>query len=397
MISTAIVVFSGLCVLVDTLLGILRGRNRSLLRLGLVVLSAAIAFFAYKPITNIILGIQLDGYSISGTILEMLTDSAINIPESLLNLVIALIQIILGIFVFILTFGVIKFLTWLIVFPILKIFVRPEEKKNRGIGALVGFAQGLLVAIIICGCLCGFLAEGKKIANTKIGEEKLVEIPDNLQMDSPVISFFNVSGGWVFDIVSTTTDPAGRTVSIASICNTAETLLSVTNDITNAYSSLDNLADSEGEMTVETMKNVGDALINVGTAIEELDDDSKALVSDLISDVKDIASSSLGEIPPELETMIDSIDVEDIKIKSAGEALNAIAKYVEEGSVTQEDVDDIVNGIADNMFLVDMLGAGDMTLIDVDDLNEESFKTAIENAGLTQEEMDALLAIFGLN
>lgn len=407
--SIAFISILALCVVVDTLLGLIRGRNRSLLRLALVVVSAIISLLVYKPITNAIINANFGEFSINELMLETLANSDTPLPESIYNFVFALSQIVLGVFVFILVFLAVKFLTWLIAFPILKIFVPCEEQKNRGLGALVGFAQGLLVAIIVCGCVSGFLVEGTKVTAMKLDGEQVFELPDELGIQeyagSPTAKFFDATGGWIFDIVSTTTDASGRKVSITSIGNTAITLLNVTNEMTNAYTNLETLGNSADGAKSESLKNIGDAFINVGTAIEELDEDSKILVNDLINDVKDVAATALGEIPPELETLIDNIDVEEVKIKSAGEALNAMAKYVEDGyanngiapNLTQEDADDIVNGIADNMFLLDLLGTKDITLLDVDDLNADKFKTAIENANLTQEEMDMLRNMFDLN
>ena len=406
-VSTAFVIILAVCAVFGTLLGMLRGLNRAALRFGLVVLSLVISLLIYAPITKAMLGFNLGGFTVEGYVNELFANMG-SVPESFLGLVFSLVQILIGIIIFVLVFLALGFLTWLIAFPILKIFVRREKKKNLLLGALIGLVQGILVAVIICAPISGLLVESEKIANIEIDGNTLIDLPEEIGVteytDSAVMKLLDTTGGWVFDIVSTTTDSEGRKVSITSVCNTATTLMSVTDDITNAYSSLDSLANSEGEMNTDTLKDVGNAFISVGDAIEGLDEDSKELVNDLIDDVKDIASSALGELPPELETMIDSIDVEQIKIKSAGEALNAIVKYVEEGyanggtppEITQADVEDIVNGIADNMFLLDVLG-DDITLIEIDDLNADKFKSTIENANLTQEEIDVLLGVFGLN
>ena len=384
-------------IITDTLLGLIRGRNRSLLRLGLVAFSAVISLLLHKSITNLIMDVNFGEGSINQLIYETLANSDTPLPDSIANFAFALVEIVLGVFVFVLLFLAVKFITWLVAFPIIKIFVRSEEKKNRGLGALIGAAQGLLTAIIVCGCLSGVVVEANKVTDIKIDGEQMIVLPDELGIQkyasSPLAKGFDVAGGWVFDIVSTTTDDSGRKVSISSICNTASTLLNVTEEITSAYSSL----DSAGGTTTDSIKNVADAFINVGTAIENLDDDSKVLVNDLISDVKEIAANALGELPPELETVIDNIDVEEIKIKSAGEALGSIAKYVEEGEVTQDDVNNIVNGIADNMFVLEMFGVEDASLIEVDGPDADKFITAIENADLTQEDMLKLYSLFGLN
>lgn len=393
----AIIIVSVFCVLVDTLLGLVRGRNRSLLRLGLVIASLVISLLIYKPITAAIMNVQIAGYSINMSILEAFRSSAASLPESMFNLVIALVQIILGVFVFIAVFLAVKLLTWLIAFPILKIFVRPEEKKNRGIGALVGFAQGFLVAIIICGCLSGFLTDVSKITQIEFDGEKVLELPKQIGAEeytsSPAAKLFDVTGGWIYDIVSTTTDASGVKVSISSICNTATTVVNVSDEITDAFASLENIEVS----STESIKEIGDAFVTVGTAIENLDDDSKQLIDGLLDSAKDLVASEYGELPEEIEAVFDSIDVDDLKIKSAGEALNAIAKYAEEGTVTQDDVNDIVNGLADNMFILDMLGVDGESLLEVDDVNADMFKTAIESTNLTQEEINILKNIFGLN
>lgn len=384
-------------IITDTLLGLIRGRNRSLLRFGLVAFSAVISLLLHKSITNLIMDVKFGEGSINQLIYETLANSDTPLPDSIANFAFALVEIVLGVFVFVLLFLAVKFITWLVAFPIIKIFVRSEEKKNRGLGALIGATQGLLTAIIVCGCLSGVVVEANKVTDIKIDGEQMIVLPDELGIQkyasSPLAKGFDMAGGWVFDIVSTTTDDSGRKVSISSICNTASTLLSVTEEITSAYSSL----DSAGGTTTDSIKNVADAFINVGTAIENLDDDSKVLVNDLISDVKEIAANALGELPPELETVIDNIDVEEIKIKSAGEALGSIAKYVEEGEATQDDINNIVNGIADNMFVLEMLGVEDASLIEVDGPDADKFITAIENADLTQEDMLKLYSLFGLN
>ena len=396
-ISIAYLSVLALCVVVDTLLGLIRGRNRSLLRFGLVVASLVVSLLVYKPITDAVMNVKVEGYSISMSILEAFTSSSVALPESLLNLIIALVQIVLGVFVFIGVFLVIKFITWLVAFPILKIFVRREEKKNIGLGALVGFVQGLFVAIVICGCLSGFLTEFYKIAQVEIDGEKVVEMSDEFGIEeycaSPTAKFFDVTGGWVFDIVSTTTDASGNKVSVSSICNTTTTIVNVTGEITNAFAAMGNV---EGSST-ESIKEIGNAFITVGTAIENLDDDSKQLVGELLDAAKDLVASEYGELPEEIEAVFDSIDVDDLKIKSAGEALNAIAKYAEEGTITQDNVNDIVNGLADNMFVLDMLGIDGESLLEVDDINADMFRSAIENQNLTQEDINTLKNLFGLN
>ena len=115
----------------------------------------------------------------------------------------------------------------------------------------------------------------------------------------------------------------------------------------------------------------------------------------ILDDVAQIVEAEYGEFPEELDELLESI-VDDVDVKSAGEALNAVAKYVEGESVTQNDVDDIVNGIANNMHILQMIGITDLPVVETE-TDAEMFKTAIENANLTQEDITTIKNLFGLN
>ena len=87
--------------------------------------------------------------------------------------------------------------------------------------------------------------------------------------------------------------------------------------------------------------------------------------------------------------------------------MTGIASYIEKtdeslGSletVTQKEVDDIVNGIAANGFILDLLTSeGEApTLIEVDGENADLFENAISDSSLSAEDKDVLRTIFGLN
>ena len=66
--------------------------------------------------------------------------------------------------------------------------------------------------------------------------------------------------------------------------------------------------------------------------------------------------------------------------------------------LTQEDANKIVNGIAKNTFVLDLLEGeeGVPQLLPVEDEQKELFVNAIESSELDQEYKDKLMAFFGL-
>jgi hypothetical protein len=155
------------------------------------------------------------------------------------------------------------------------------------------------------------------------------------------------------------------------------------------------------------MKKVGDSLISIGNSVNSLNDDSKAMVQELIEGVKEMVADEAGTIPPEVENALNSLDVNNLKLDSAGEAINGIATYIEKTNdefensepVTQEDVDKIIGGLADNTFILDIvLGENEAPqIVEIDEENKEKFEAAINTAELTDENKEALRKLFGLS
>jgi len=88
--------------------------------------------------------------------------------------------------------------------------------------------------------------------------------------------------------------------------------------------------------------------------------------------------------------------------------MNGIANYIEKTSdefdnnepVTQNDVDQIVNGIAGNDFVFSMIADGEdtPTIIEIEDEGHKAmFESAISNSSLSDENKEAMRIMFGLN
>ena len=117
-------------------------------------------------------------------------------------------------------------------------------------------------------------------------------------------------------------------------------------------------------------------------------------------------ADSNGNVPEEITGLIDNIKIEDLKLDSVGEAINGMATYIEKTSadfdndepVTQEDIDSIVTGFADNAFIIDMLAEEiPTTFIEISEDDKELFETSINNSSLSEEYKDKLSQLFGLS
>ena len=374
------------------LFGLMRGLNRSILRLVLVVASAVIAIFARGYLVDIVMEVETG----NGTIEQMLIASLSEgnaLPASLQSLVLALVEIIAGLFVFYLIFLVLQFLTWAIVFPIFKIFVPKGARRRRLIGGVIGIVQGVVIAFVTCSPLTGIVTQVDKISKVEIQGQKLMVMPAELgveeYMTSPTYQVYNTAGSWFFDMVTSTTTADGNKVSIADTVDVAVAVSGVASTIVELQTAIEDLSreDATDQERIDAMKDLGDGLVDVGNQIDALSGNAKAMINGVISSVKDMVGSE--NIDPELEDFIENFDIDDFNIASVGKALNGMASYVEKtsgefgdkGEVTQQEINSIIGGFADNTLILDMIIGGDevVELMDVDDEHEAMFKTAIEN------------------
>ena len=157
---------------------------------------------------------------------------------------------------------------------------------------------------------------------------------------------------------------------------------------------------------VNSMKDIGSKLKDMGSSIDELDEDQKALVDTVISGVKDMIVGEGAQMTPEMEETFNNLSLENIDLASAGEAMVGIANYIEKTNpefesseqVTQEDVDGIINGIANNPIIISAITNGEETaaIVTVDAENQAKFENAISSASVSEADKDNLRRLFGL-
>lgn len=409
-ISIAILTITCLFILSGTLFGLIRGRNRSLLRLGLIIVSAIVAFFVRDIIVNAIMNISIEEVTIRDHIISFLNTESV-LPQAIQSLAMTLIEIIAGIAIFLLSFFILKFITLIVLYPILKIFVKKESIVHSWQGILIGFVQGCLIAFIVCVPLTGMLTQANTLSQLTYQGEKLIEIPSEIGLaeytESTPCAVYSFTGKWFYSALSTKKNDEGKKVSIDDTCDIAATVIETADTmttLTNDLKSIDmNVATPQEK--VDTMKKLGNGLIELNASMDELSEDAKIIVKDVLEDAKSMFADEDGNIPEEVSNLIDNINIDDLKLDSAGLALNGVATYIEKTSdeientepVTQDDIDCIVNGLADNTFIIDMLSEDESTtIVNVSDSDKEMFEVAIDNSSLEEEYKNKLNQMLGL-
>lgn len=414
-IYLGILAFTGISLLFGWLFGLMRGKNRAILRLVLILISVVVAVIARKTVVGIVMNLDLGGQTIPDIINEALNSGETQLPQAIQDIIFALVEIIIGLVSFFVVLLALSFVTWLIVFPICKIFVRKGAKKRVFAGGFVGLLQGLVIAFVVCAPLTGIIIQVDKVAGVQMQGKPLFEIPAEVGTDEYIASapgkIYDATGSWFFDIVTSTKDASGKNISIDDTCDVVVAVAGIADSVTQLTSKVDSMTSETAtpQEKVDTMKSVGDSLVEIGNNLENLSGDAQAIVNDLVSSVKEMITESAGgeSLPPEIEDLLSDFKVEDLKLASAGHAINGIANYIEKTSdefettepVTQEDVNNIVNGLADNSFIVDLIvGEGESApqIIEVSEENKAMFENAVNNTSIDEAQKNTLRELFGI-
>ncbi len=501
--------------LLGALFGFIRGRERAILRLVLVVLSAVLALVSRGAILDAVMKISIGGAPLSDTITQAFQGGTI--PQSLQSLIFSLVEILVGIISYFIMLFAFRFLTWSLVFPFLKLFIKrveniraerlyaeslaqaakaneatvslntenvtPEEeiteevsteacgvtteeaaesfaqveeettesfvqveeekaeetttefnaeapvdinveelfatnaelantesvnktivlthserkkliKKHRGVGALVGLAQGVLLAFFLFAPMTGLLNQIAQITSLEMNGKPLVELPESIDIkgytESGIGKIYSSTGHWYYSMMSSTTDANGNKVTLDATVQLAATLMEVANVATSIESELSILQDenAEPEEIISALNTLGDKLVNVGDSISELDESTMTTIKDIV-----VEMSGENVSQEEIDEMMESIDPEFFV--QAGNGIKAFAEYeqvkLNEEELTKEQASDIVNKAHG---CIDLVGS---VTVNVNEDDKSQFKSAIDDmADLSDEDKNALYELFGI-
>lgn len=412
LITVIVLSFTVTALLGGALFGLGRGLNRSLLRLGLIVVSIVLALLLREVFVDVLMNLKAGDGTLKDRFAELFGAKNGELG-GLESLVFTLVRLIVGLISFMLIFGVLRFLTWLIAYPILKAFVKRGDNPRKGWGALVGCVQGLLIATVLISPLSGFVVQLNTIAQMEVDGKKMMELPEEMGIDSyvnsPLGKMYNTGGGGLlFQTLTTGKDANGKTVSIESACEVVVVFSGFASTLESLEKSVEIMASQDATPTerMDAMKNLGTDLTNIGNSINDLDYSAKNIINGLFASLEDLLSEEEAD-DEAVQELFANLTVENLKLATVGKAITGIGSYIEKTQeefdnnepVTEQEVKDIVNGFADNPFILYMINnaGGTGTLIYVEEEHSGMFQATIENTALSREEKDALLKVFGVN
>ena len=418
------------------LFGLLRGRNRSLLRLGLVIISAVVAFLLRNVVAGWIGKINVQGQ----TVQEML-NSAINTSEmspEVAEVALALINSAFGVVCFIITFVVLLLLTWAVAYPILKLAVKKEGAKSdvgvymddtspnvampagerpkdvrgkrykkpgvkRLWGLLIGAVQGILVSFLIFVPVSGVAGTVGQVAATEVDGKPVADLSAyglDEYNQSFIAKIYNATGGWFYRSMSKIEYGDGKTVSIAAAGDLAAAsgdVLSGANDLSPTLDAL----NSEGGLTTDNVNKLGDSLLKIGNALNGLPTDAKDLLDDLAKPLIDTVTKE-GEEP--VIKIPDDFKVSDLDIAAVGQVVKDLAPYVsddgEKPEMNEEFADHVVTALVNNAALLDIIkeNAKEGLSLPVSAENKEVILAAINaKTDVAEETINTIKDLFGID
>lgn len=410
-----------LTIVCGVFMGFMRGLNHSLLRLALVIVSAVLAVALHKVIVTPLLEIKINGLPILDYVFNTIsTNFNLTLPESLQNIARAMVEILLGFISYFILFYAIKFLTWAILYPIGKKFIKKgpsqvvNEKKLKFkrrplLGAVVGLCQGLIIAFCVFSPATGLLVQIDDISKIKTeGNSQLFVVSEEFGLteyhESTLGKTYIAVGDWYFNLMASNTTKDGKPINIhdsVDLVSTAIHLLNTVPEISNNVATFKNESATYHEKA-QSLSQVGDNLIEIGNNIDALSPEAKDIIETIITDV---VASVPDQLPEEVEEILGNISLEEVNLVGVGESVKGISNFIDKveitntpEEVTQEDVDLIIHGLALNSSITNSLG--NMTedvLIDVAEMGfGDQFSNAINNVEDAQTK-ETLLKLFGLN
>lgn len=397
--------------------GLIRGRNRSILRLIMIIGCIVAAYLLRGAVMNAIMGVETPEGNLKEVLLATFNQGEVSLPQSIQNIIFALLEMIIGIVSYFVLFFMLRALSEIILFPILKIFIKKGAKKGVGVGAIVGLVQGVIIAFAVLTPLNGLLLTFNEISKIEIDGHHLVEVPSELGIDtysaSAVGKVYGTIGDWYFDSMTNVKMEDGKEMNLEDACSMVTTVTGIASSVTGITESVEVLSkeDAQPEEKIDAVQEVGDKLIELGDKIDNLSDNTKEVINGIIEDVKEMIVTESEGNSEGVDELFENLDLESLNLKAVGQGLKGIATYIEKTEmateetedVKQEDVNNIIQGLAGSQPILDLITSGGEentpTFIEVPDEHEELFETAINGleGTITPEQQQVLRDLFGIN
>lgn len=426
----------------SVLLGLLRGSRRSLLRLILVVLCVVLAAVLCGAVANTASTIEVTADSGEVMTLSeyMQTVMGEDMGAAMSDFMVPLIQSIFKVISFLMLFYIFRFITWAIVYPICKIFIKPKRvtdsygntrKKKRGlIGAVFGLVQGVVVALCLCIVVNGFFTVGNDFVvamdtistisseqgGSESGEpaeaseyededgyyneddydsdgEMSGEGMNTAEMralfegynESALGKMYNAIGSKPFALLSQITKEDGTKITLTGQTEALRGLV----DILKEFVGITEL-DFDNFYADDNISKLTTILENVQLVKDGLSEEAHTTVSGLIN--------TLGESLGIDTDMLNKLMTADLSKEA--QAFKKLEEYKNKdlSEITADDAKAIVESLGNSDLMLDMLAQqGGVDLGNGIEDRIDKIESALDSADLSAEKKDKLRDIFGLS
>ena len=447
MIATSLLAGTIFIVLWGAFLGMIRGRNRSILRLILVVISLALALFLRSSLVGAFTTMEIEpGLTLEAMLIEEFTAGQ-SMSAEMAEVIAIIVEILVSLVAFIAMFALLSFVTWLIIFPICKIFVKKEKNKEgkkkakKGVGALIGLAQGILIAFVsfvpVSGMMSGIAnlvtVMGENMATsgyettidsgiTSFAEEsgEGMESGSGANGEMPMIGeptgmvkFYNDVGGWFFDMIASVDkvdEITGKTVKIKF--GDATDVFGVVATFAVEYDSIKDASKNLSVNNLDSLLKFSQAFDAIGEQVSGLQDGGRYLLDKMLVAIKEEVIAEIEECADENVAYINAgiewaqlITAENLRLDDAGELFEIIAGVVQGDVLNEADAEKIVTTLAENPFILKLISAEQERLdfesiASFDPTSKELILDAIVDAtaqqNLQEEVANAIIKVLGL-
>lgn len=423
-------------VLFGLIFGFARGNGRSITRFVVIVLCIVGAFLLREPIANGLMNLKIGGTSLQDSLMQSIPQDSQQMAEVLVRFV----KVCFAAVSFVLAFLLLKWLTALIVDPILFAFfpkAGKEDKKTgkvrktkRLLGGVFGLLQGVLIALVVCIPLNGVVTNYYEVlaVTSKTTETAYVRPVDGVYADatdngdgsgvsdgesgdgqtdggsdsgdqgtadmlavleeyvnSPVGKIYNAIGSVPFDWVGSM-EIDGKTYTVSGQMGAFKGLM----ELANAMGEISDggNADMLDPSNTENITKVFDDLDKVWSGLSEESKETVAEIAKAASDMTD------GKID------LSGVDFVNIDFKKEGEVFANISEiYNDVQGKDQASVDDckrLIDAIAKSDLILPLVASGDA--MDIADANVRAEITDyVNNMDTTETKRDMLLKFLGLS
>lgn len=381
LLSIAIIAIAVVAVLFGFLLGLKRGFDKSLIRIILVAVALVAAWLLREQITNWIMNITVSsGKTVAQTITEAIPADYANFADMILPIV----KMITCVAVFIASFIILQFATWLIGL-IVGVFFR--RTNARLLGGVIGLVQGALVAFAIIIPLNGAILSTEKLTSLEINGEQPLNVQEYVDFteykESQVCKFVSKIGDGIYAQLASVKVESGERKNLDDQIDAFVAGVKIAEQAQKF-----NEIDTSNGLDENSVAQIKQILADIDEIKGQLTPAQKSALNEMVA----AASDALG-----LTDSIADIDITEVDFTAEGAILDKALAYQNGEILDAEAAQELVNSLAESKFILP-LADGNMT-VDVPLVKQGEILNAVNNLGddVSEETKTAIKKLFNIN